>query len=127
MKAIVSQGFEFVNKNKRHIVACFLEASPRLELGVRILQTLALPLGYDAVCASIICAQSFGAGDGVAIFDGNLAVRTRAGLCILHPSLREAESRLMTYIVFKFSTLFFLHNRLERETGFGPATFTLAR
>ncbi len=27
----------------------FLEASPRLELGVRILQTLALPLGYDAV------------------------------------------------------------------------------
>ena len=28
---------------------CFvLEASPRLELGVRILQTLALPLGYDA-------------------------------------------------------------------------------
>ncbi len=27
----------------------FLEASPRLELGMRILQTLALPLGYDAV------------------------------------------------------------------------------
>ena len=27
----------------------FLEASPRLELGVRILQTLALPLGYDAI------------------------------------------------------------------------------
>ena len=26
-----------------------MEASPRLELGVRILQTLALPLGYDAV------------------------------------------------------------------------------
>ena len=25
-----------------------MEASPRLELGVRILQTLALPLGYDA-------------------------------------------------------------------------------
>ena len=29
--------------------AFFLEASPRLELGMRILQTLALPLGYDAV------------------------------------------------------------------------------
>ena len=29
----------------------FLEASPRLELGVRILQTLALPLGYDAIRA----------------------------------------------------------------------------
>ncbi len=28
----------------------FLEAPPRLELGVRILQTLALPLGYGAVC-----------------------------------------------------------------------------
>ena len=27
-----------------------MEASPRLELGVRILQTLALPLGYDAIC-----------------------------------------------------------------------------
>ena len=26
----------------------FLEASPRFELGVRVLQTLALPLGYDA-------------------------------------------------------------------------------
>ena len=48
---------------------CFvLEASPRLELGVRILQTLALPLGYDA-----------------------------------------------DYLL------------VERETGFGPATFTLAR
>ena len=26
-----------------------MEASPRLELGMRILQTLALPLGYDAI------------------------------------------------------------------------------
>ena len=53
---------------------CFvLEASPRLELGVRILQTLALPLGYDA------------------------------DLLLERGSL------------------------VERETGFGPATFTLAR
>ena len=51
-KIIVTQGFEFVNKNKRQYRRLFfLEASPRLELGVRILQTLALPLGYDAVCA----------------------------------------------------------------------------
>ena len=62
--------------------AFFLEASPRLELGMRILQTLALPLGYDAV------------------------YYTGAGLaddCAIHGSL------------------------MERETGFGPATFTLAR
>ena len=71
----------------------FLEASPRLELGVRILQTLALPLGYDAISrigdADTLC----GAGDGVAIFDGVLAERTRAGLRILRSSLREVESR----------------------------------
>ena len=37
---------------KKYLADCeilFLEASPRLELGVRILQTLALPLGYDAI------------------------------------------------------------------------------
>ena len=34
-----------------------------------------------------------GAGDGVAIFDGDLAERTRAGLRILRSLLREAESR----------------------------------
>ena len=60
----------------------FLEASPRLELGVRILQTLALPLGYDA-------DYFYGAG----LVDD----------CVIHGSL------------------------MERETGFGPATFTLAR
>ena len=27
----------------------FLEASPRFELGVKVLQTSALPLGYDAI------------------------------------------------------------------------------
>lgn len=36
-------------KNGLHFAVRFLEASPRLELGVRILQTLALPLGYDAI------------------------------------------------------------------------------
>ena len=51
----------------------FLEASPRLELG-----------DADTLC---------GAGDGVAIFDGDLAERTRAGLRILRSSLREVESR----------------------------------
>lgn len=62
---------------KKYLAVCeifFLEASPRLELGVRILQTLALPLGYDAV-----------------------SYRVMPILCV------------------------------ERETGFGPATFTLAR
>ena len=54
-------------------------------------------------------ALSFGAGDGVAIFDGDLAERTRAGLCILHSSLREAESRLYDFhhlqvFVFNFFT-----------------------
>ena len=66
--------------------AFFLEASPRLELGMRILQTLALPLGYDAV---FYCFVFFGAG--------------LADDYVIHGSL------------------------MERETGFGPATFTLAR
>ena len=41
----------FISKTKStpYEVLFVLEASPRLELGVRILQTLALPLGYDAV------------------------------------------------------------------------------
>ena len=43
----------------------FLEASPRLELGVRILQTLALPLGYDA-------DYFYGAGDGIRTRDFHL-------------------------------------------------------
>ena len=40
----------FISKTKStpYEVLFVLEASPRLELGVRILQTLALPLGYDA-------------------------------------------------------------------------------
>ena len=64
----------FRKKISRCLRDIFLEASPRLELGVRILQTLALPLGYDAV-----------------------SYRVMPILCV------------------------------ERETGFGPATFTLAR
>lgn len=41
----------FISKTKStsREVLFVLEASPRLELGVRILQTLALPLGYDAI------------------------------------------------------------------------------
>ena len=35
-------------KTSRPKSARFLEAPPRFELGVRILQTLALPLGYGA-------------------------------------------------------------------------------
>ena len=75
----------FISKTKStpYEVLFVLEASPRLELGVRILQTLALPLGYDALFNWI-----------------------RAGLVddyVIHGSL------------------------MERETGFGPATFTLAR
>ena len=33
-------------------VVIFMEAPPRLELGVKVLQTSALPLGYGAVGAS---------------------------------------------------------------------------
>ena len=37
-----------------------LEASPRFELGIEVLQTFALPLGYDAVplCYNIITKHS---------------------------------------------------------------------
>ena len=107
----------------------FLEASPRLELGVRILQTLALPLGYDAISCIGDADTLCGAGDGVAILDGDLAERTRAGLRILRSSLREAESR--QYDFHHFSSLHLVSVMpilcVERETGFGPATFTLAR
>ena len=43
----------------------FLEAPPRLELGVKVLQTSALPLGYGALCylkGAYISALLFGAG-----------------------------------------------------------------
>ena len=46
-----------------------------------------------------------GAGDGVAIFDGDLAERTRACLRILRSSLREAESRQ----IFWFSSSHLLY------------------
>ena len=59
----------------------FLEASPRLELGVRILQTLALPLGYDAVSyigdADTLC----GAGDGVAACAATLRCEPASRVC----------------------------------------------
>ena len=42
-----------VRDNKKHRtpfgVLCFLEAPPRFELGVEVLQTFALPLGHGAV------------------------------------------------------------------------------
>ena len=74
MKRIPSPSYKKISDN---FVGYFLEASPRLELGVRILQTLALPLGYDAIC--------------------------------------------------HFWVMPIVAIALERETGFGPATFTLAR
>ena len=38
------------NKNKKHLLLQMLrEAPPRFELGIRVLQTHALPLGYSAV------------------------------------------------------------------------------
>ncbi len=50
----------------------FLEASPRLELGVRILQTLALPLGYDAISCIGDADTLCGAGDGIRTRDFHL-------------------------------------------------------
>lgn len=93
------------------------------------MQTLALPLGYDAISCIGDADTLCGAGDGVAIFDGDLAERTRAGLRILRSSLREAESRQYDFHHFSSLRLRFLFMRfcVERETGFGPATFTLAR
>ncbi len=60
-------------KNPTRFVGYFLEASPRLELGVRILQTLALPLGYDAISALGDALRSMcGAGDGIRTRDFHL-------------------------------------------------------
>ena len=36
------------------LVQSFLEAPPRFELGVKVLQTRALPLGYGAISACVL-------------------------------------------------------------------------
>ena len=72
------------------------------------MQTLALPLGYDAISCIGDADTLCGAGDGVAIFDGDLAERTRAGLRILRSSLREVESRQYDFHHFSSLRLRFL-------------------
>ena len=99
-----------------------MEASPRLELGVRILQTLALPLGYDAISCIGDADTLCGAGDGVAIFNGDLAERTRAGLRILRSSLREAESRQYDFHHLSSLRLRFLFYALMCGAGDGIRT-----
>ena len=138
----------------------FLEASPRLELGVRILQTLALPLGYDAVSYRVMPIHMCGAGDGVAACAATLRCEPASRVCdfiALHfvkripsPRIRknsiscemlfflEASPRLelgvrilqtlalpLGYDAVSYRVMPILC--VERETGFGPATFTLAR
>ena len=39
-------------KNSSESRCCFLEATPRFELGIKVLQTSALPLGYVAIGAA---------------------------------------------------------------------------
>ena len=62
----------FRKKISRCLRDIFLEASPRLELGVRILQTLALPLGYDAISCIGDADTLCGAGDGIRTRDFHL-------------------------------------------------------
>ena len=97
----------FRKKISRELRDIFLEASPRLELGVRILQTLALPLGYDAI-------RHFGVmpfrgysleRETVWSLSRQPSVRTRfAGLRLHRTSLREAESRQS---IARFSKILF--------------------
>ena len=42
-----------IEKTPGKIRVLCLEASPRLELGIRVLQTHALPLGYDATTTKL--------------------------------------------------------------------------
>ena len=46
---VVSCGHKHKKKDTIFIVSFFLEAPPRIELGIRVLQTRALPLGHGAV------------------------------------------------------------------------------
>ena len=46
---VVSCGHKHKKKDTIFIVSFFLEAPPRLELGIEVLQTFALPLGHGAV------------------------------------------------------------------------------
>ncbi len=65
LTAITYQSFG-LDKNKTvRRLSYFLEAPPRLELGVKVLQTSALPLGYGALCylkGAYKSALLFGAG-----------------------------------------------------------------
>ena len=91
-----------ISRKQRDI---FLEASPRLELGVRILQTLALPLGYDAVSyigdADTLC----GAGDGVAACAATLRCEPASRVCdfiALHFVKRIPSIDFSTHKIFLF-------------------------
>ncbi len=64
----------FHSAQKTLAIARVLEAPPRLELGVRVLQTRALPLGYGAVFlpGAALCGRLSGAGDGIRTRDFHL-------------------------------------------------------
>ena len=67
------------NQLRTVLVQSFLEAPPRFELGVKVLQTRALPLGYGAISACVFAVWIikkqhgyFGAGNEIRTRDIHL-------------------------------------------------------
>ncbi len=67
---VVTDFTKFYVKKTNALMRSSLEAPPRFELGVRVLQTRALPLGYGADCG--IFRKKNGAGNGIRTRDIHL-------------------------------------------------------
>ena len=68
----------------------FVEATPRLELGVELLQSSALPLGYVALWITRSLVIVFGAGDEARtryLHLGKVALYQMSYTCIPDPNL----------------------------------------
>ena len=92
----------------RRILKKGLEAPPGFEPGMEVLQTSALPLGYGA---DFVGLGAFGRG---LVSHGRVVIALRAP----SPGPQATAGILRPA---------FLGRRMERETGFEPATSTLAR
>ena len=85
-----------------------LEAASRFELEIKVLQTSALPLGYAAFLFSL-CLET--------------GPRPCTAMSSLFPAFGVAASASHPKKIINFAQ----GRKVERETGFEPATSTLAR
>ena len=99
-----------------------LEAPPGFEPGMEVLQTSALPLGDGAGRTSC-----FGAGESGRVLAGATTARARAGEGHHVWCVSRFRSRAKDGLPSVASHSTHAKRRMERETGFEPATSTLAR